>query len=182
MNTRRLLLIPAAATALICAGGCASAPKVIDRTVPGPQVAANPDSFSLGVANVMSMKIAFEGVGFQPDDTVSISLVGSDNTEIPLKIAKVDADGTFNTVLNDSLDDVLIKSVSILRADVSTATGKAQVVVSQPPVPAGSYRLKVISLEGEATAESTMNLQEPGMGDRTMDWIGGLAGIIVNKT
>ncbi|MFH1239145.1 MAG: hypothetical protein V1653_03430, partial [bacterium] len=56
--------------------GCTAPPKVLDRSFSGPQVVMNPQVIPLGVAKLMDTNIVFNGSGFQPGDSVFISLIG----------------------------------------------------------------------------------------------------------
>ncbi|MEW6333386.1 MAG: hypothetical protein AB1558_03900, partial [Thermodesulfobacteriota bacterium] len=84
---------------LVFALGCSAPPKMLDRSISGPQLVMNPQVIPLGVAKLMDTNFVFEGSGFKPNDTVFISLVGQKNVDTSLVLAKVQKDGTFRAEL-----------------------------------------------------------------------------------
>jgi hypothetical protein len=70
--------------------GCATAQKEFDPNIKGPQVIAEPDRIRLGIARVMGMEIVFMGKGFQPGDSVFVTLVGVKKGEAVVDIPIAD--------------------------------------------------------------------------------------------
>ena len=93
--------------------GCASAPKTLDSSVASPQVIVNPESVSLGVASLLGEKIVFEGAGFEPEDSVFITLFGPNETEAIVADSKVGSDGKFTATIG-----TLAKVTGILKLKV----------------------------------------------------------------
>ncbi len=160
--------------------GCASAPKTLNPAVTGPQIIANPEAISLGVANLLGQKIVFEGSGFKPDDSVFITLYGPDKTQMIVANGKVGADGKFSAEV-----EMMTKVMKFLNANVrGKLTGESyerSVVITDPPIPAGTYRAKVSSLYSSETAETKVIFNEPSTGDRFKDWLGKKAGKIIDE-
>ena len=87
---------------LILATGCATAPKMFDPNIAGPQVIVSPDRVSMGVANFLKKtELTFEGRGFEPNDSVFIKIMGVENKgeiiDIPIADGEVDEKGNFKT-------------------------------------------------------------------------------------
>jgi hypothetical protein len=162
--------------------GCASPPKTLDRSVPGPQVIVNPGSIRLGVAKLMDTVIVFEGSGFKPGDSIFITLLGPNETKAIVAEGPIKPDGTFKVELGKSSINKLTKAMEILRADiVPNEKFEPVVVISQPPIPKGIYTVKVTSMMSPLTAETKLEVKGPTVIDSVMDWIGGLTGKIKHK-
>jgi hypothetical protein len=133
---------------------CATAPKEFDPNVSGPQVIVEPDSVSMGVATLTKTPIVFRGKGFQPGDSVFISLQGvkkgDQMANVPIADAEVDKNGNFT-------------------ASVST------------PMPAGAYTAKAVSMDSGKKAECKLVIREPSTMDRFKDWVGVQMGKIEKK-
>ena len=56
--------------------GCAHTEKAFNPQVTGPQMIVEPDVITLGVAKVMDTEFVFRGKGFQPEDSVFITMLG----------------------------------------------------------------------------------------------------------
>lgn len=189
--------------------GCARrGPNIINPAVTAPQLVVKPDAISLGVATLMATDIVFEGAGFQPGDSVFISLVrqdgatgaittrivnpdgtftfvgpgGADSTGLVVADSKVNPDGTFNTAVKG-----LGKITGILRADMAIDTYSEDaeygqsIVITQEPVPAGVYTARATGMLSDQTAETTLIINKPSMTDRLKDWIGKKMGKIQDK-
>lgn len=161
--------------------GCASAPKTLDPALSGPQVIVNPESISLGAANLLGQKIVFEGSGFEPDDSVFVTLLGPNKTEAVVANGKVGSSGKFTAAV-----DTLAKVTGILRGTVSGKYKKdgsydQYVVLTQPPIPAGTYTAKVTSMLSDKTAETKLIVKEASIGDSLKDWLGKRLGKIQDK-
>ena len=162
--------------------GCASPPKTLDRSVPGPQVIVNPESIRLGVAKLMDTVIIFEGSGFKPGDSMFITLLGPNETKAIVAEGPIKPDGTFKVELGKSSINKLTKAMEILKADiVSNEKFEPVVVISQPSIPKGVYTVKVTSMLSNLTAETKLMVKGPTIIDSVMDWIGGLTGKIEHK-
>jgi hypothetical protein len=162
--------------------GCASPPKTLDRSVPGPQVIVNPGSIRLGVAKLMDTVIVFEGSGFKPGDSIFITLLGPNETKAIVAEGPIKPDGTFKVELGKSSINKLTKAMEILKADiVPNEKFEPVVVISQPPIPKGLYTVKVTSMMSSLTAETKLTVKGPTVIDSVMDWIGGLTGKIKHK-
>ncbi len=164
--------------------GCAgapTAPATLDPAVSKPQLIVNPESISLGVAKLTGTKIVFEGSGFNPDDSVFITLFGPNKTEVAVANGKVGRDGKFAAPVG-----TLAKVSGILKGTVSgkyAADGAYDqfIVLTQPPIPAGVYTAKATSMLSNRTAETKFTIEEPSGGDSLKDWLGGLMGKIQDK-
>ena len=161
--------------------GCASAPKTLDPALSGPQVIVNPESISLGAANLLGQKIVFEGSGFEPDDSVFVTLLGPNKTEAVVANGKVGSSGKFTAAV-----DTLAKVTGILRGTVSGKYKKdgsydQYVVLTQPPIPSGTYTAKVTSMLSDKTAETKLIVKEASIGDSLKDWLGKRLGKIQDK-
>lgn len=188
--------------------GCAHSPNIINPAVTGPQIAVNPDSIRLGVATLMGTDIIFEGAGFQPDDSVFISLAGpgnteggitnriknpdgtftfigpagSDNTGVIVADSKVKPDGTFTATITK-----LAKITGILRADIAFDTYSEDanygqsIIITQEPVATGVYTARATGMLSNQMAETKFTISNPSIIDRLKDWIGKKMGKIQDK-
>ena len=154
-------------------------PIVIDPYVYGPQVIVNPDAASLGVASLIGTDIVFEGVGFQPGESVFITLEGVEDDEVVVASDTVNADGTFSAEVTN-----LVKVTEILRGDMEFDTYSEDgqydtvVLITQMSIPAGSYTARATGMLSNREAETTFTFTEPSKGDRLKDWIGAKKGKI----
>jgi hypothetical protein len=162
--------------------GCSSPPKTLDRSVSGPQVIVNPESIRLGIAKLMATDIVFEGAGFKPGDSIFISLLGPEETKAIVAEAQIKQDGTFRAELGQSSMSKLTKAMEILRGDIE-ANEKFEpiVVITKPPIPEGTYTVKVTSMLSKQTAETKLNVKGPSIVDRTKDLLGRMLGKIRYK-
>ncbi|MBF0121615.1 MAG: hypothetical protein HQK79_22515, partial [Desulfobacterales bacterium] len=158
--------------------GCAKAPKQFDPTVQGSQMIVEPETVRVGVAKIMGTNIVFQGKGFQPKDSVFVKLMGvkkgEQTIDIPIADGNVDDQGNFKATV-----EKLVKVTEFLRANVTLNDQMEQIVViSNPPIPAGTYKVKAESMESKATAEATFTIKNPSMTDKLKDFIGGMLGKI----
>ena len=161
--------------------GCASSPKEFDPNISGPQIIVEPDTIRLGVARMKDTKIVFKGKGFQPQDSVFVKLLDVDKNgekvDVPIADGNVDKFGYFTAEVG-----TLVKIAELLRAKLgSNEKMETIVIITQPPIPEGTYTAKAISMESERTAQCELLLKAPSLLDRFKDWVGGLLGKIVKK-
>jgi hypothetical protein len=161
--------------------GCATTPKALNPAISGPQLIVNPESISLGVAALSGTKIVFEGSGFKPNDSVFITLFGPNKTEAVVADGKVGPDGKFTATVG-----TLAKVTGILKGNVSgkyAADGSYDqfIVITQPPIPAGTYTAKATSMLSNQTAETKLIIEEPSAIDSLKDWLGIKTGKIMDK-
>lgn len=164
--------------------GCATAPKApatLDPGIKKAQLIVNPDSASLGVAELSGTKIVFEGSGFKPGDSVFISLIGN-GVDVAVADAKIGADGKFTAPMG-----TLGKVVGILKGTVSgkyakDGTYEQFIVITQPPIAAGEYTARATSMLSDRTAETKFTLNNPSFGDKLKDGLGEALGKIDNRT
>ena len=55
------------------------------------------------------------------------------------------------------------------------------IVVTQPPMPAGTYTAKAVSMDSDKKAECKLTVREPSAMDRFKDWMGVQMGKIEKK-
>ncbi|MGD8984980.1 MAG: hypothetical protein PVI53_13205 [Desulfobacteraceae bacterium] len=161
--------------------GCASSPKEFDPNITGPQMIVEPDTIRLGVARMKDTKIVFKGKGFQPEDSVFVKLLAVDKNgkkvDVPIADGNVDKNGYFTAQVG-----TLVKIAELLRAKLgSNEKMETIVIITQPPIPEGTYTAKAISMESEREAQCELILKGPSLLDRLKDWIGGLLGKIQKK-
>jgi len=172
----------AAVAVLVFAYGCSTPPKVLDRSLSGPQLVMNPAVIPLGVAKLMDTNIVFEGSGFKPGDTVFVSLIGQKDVNVSLVLTKVDANGGFRAEVGQSSLAKLAKITGILRANIVTNEAFEQVVVlTRPTIPAGAYTARATGLFSSLTAETPVTVAEPTFFNRIMDGIADTLGKIEDK-
>jgi hypothetical protein len=169
-----------AACGVLLISGCSQV-KALDKSVTAPQLIVNPETVRLGVAKMKDTSLVFSGSGFEPADSVFINLlnVPVDGKKENLSIAagEVGKDGTF-----DAKVDLLTKVSDFLRADVgSNEEMETIVIVSRPPMPAGAYTARAVSMLSDKTADCTLVVKEPSLIDRIKDWLGVKLGKIVKK-
>jgi hypothetical protein len=161
--------------------GCATAQKEFDPNIKGPQMIAQPYEIRLGIARVMGMDIVFKGQGFQPGDSVFVSLLGVNKGEevvdIPIADGEVDHDGYFNAKIGK-----LAKISELLRVELGENEKlETIIIVRQPPIAEGVYKARAVSMESDKKAECQLVLKGPSILDRFKDWMGGVLGKIVKK-
>lgn len=162
--------------------GCATAPSQrFDPGIQGPQMIVQPESVSLGVAAMSGASIVFKGNGFQPKDSVFIQLLGVRKgdklTQIPVADAEIDEKGAFQAQVA-----TLVRVAEFLNAAISSNEKMENIiVVSQPPIPPGTYTARAVSMESDKTAECKVTFTEPSAMDGFKDWLGGVMGKIVRK-
>jgi len=161
--------------------GCASSPKEFDPNIKGPQMIVEPDTIRLGVARMKDTKILFKGKGFQPEDSVFVKLLGVDKNgekvDVPIAEGNVDNFGYFTAEVG-----ILVKIAELLRAKLgSNEKMETIVIITQPPIPEGTYTAKAVSMESEKEAQCELVFKGPSLLDRLKDWIGGLLGKIEKK-
>lgn len=167
---------------LICVVvGCASSPSGYQKNTAGPQVRVDPGTIRLGVARLSGSQILFKGKGFEPGDSVFINLLGvkkdGKETDIPIADAQVDKDGSFIAEVG-----MLPKINEILRAEVgSNEKMETVIIISQPPIPEGTYTVRAVSMESDKTADTELMVRGPSVLDKVKDWLGALLGKIEKK-
>ena len=161
--------------------GYAEQAKALNPGVKGPQLIVNPESIRLGVAKVMKTDIVFSGSGFEPGDSVFIKLLGvpvsGEKKDLAIASADVEKDGTFTAPVG-----LLTKASDFLRAEIGVnKKGKPAPVISQPPMPPGTYTAQAVSMLSDKKAQCALEVKKPSLLDRLKDWIGVMLGKIVKK-
>ena len=161
--------------------GCSQPVKTLDPGVTGPQVIVNPDTVRLGVGKIYDTKLVFSGSGFEPGDSVFIRLLGvpgnGKKVDLVIACADVGKDGTFDATVG-----LLTKVSDFLRAKIGTnKKGKPAPIITQPPMPAGIYTARAVSMLSDNTADCILNVKDPSLCNRFMDWLGVKFGKIVIK-
>ena len=169
------------ACGIFVTSGCSQPVKTLDPGVTGPQLIVNPETVRLGVAKMKDTKIVFSGSGFEPGDSVFIKLlnVAVEGKKVDLSIASADVekDGTFNAKVG-----ILAKVSDFLRAKIgSNEKMENIIIITQPPMPAGTYTARAISMLSDKKAECILEVKEPSLIDKLKDWLGTLLGKIVKK-
>lgn len=168
--------------------GCAHTEKEFNPKITGPQMIVEPEVITLGVARVMDTQFVFRGKDFQPEDSVFITLLGvkkGDKTiDIPIFDGDVDKNGCFTIKTKPGYDPagLTFKIGILLRAKTGTnKKGKTILVITQPPIPEGLYKIRAVSMESDKKAECTLLIKGPSFMDKVKDWLGGLLGKIEKK-
>ena len=161
--------------------GCATAAKEFDPNISGPQLIVEPETIRLGVARMKSTPIVFQGKGFQPEDSVFITLQGVKKGDEIINAAIADGEvgkgGEFSAKVS-----MLVKVSELLRAKIgSNEKLETIIIVTQPPIEEGTYTVRAVSMESDAVAECKLIVKGPSILDRIKDWIGGLLGKIQKK-
>jgi hypothetical protein len=161
--------------------GCGNAQKEFDPNIKGPQMIAEPNEIRLGIARVMGMEIVFKGQGFQPGDSVFVTLMGVKKREavvdIPIADGEVDRDGYFKAEIGK-----LGKISELLRVELGENEKlETIIIVTQPPIPEGVYTARAVSMESDKKAECQLVLKGPSILDRFKDWMGKVFGKIVKE-
>jgi len=166
---------------LLLISGCSEPARTLNKEIDSPQVIVNPGEVRLGVAKLRATKIVFSGSGFEPGDSVFIKLlnVPFNEKKIDLSIASADIDehGTFNATVG-----TLTKISDFLRAKIGSNEKMENIlIITSPPMPAGTYTARAISMLSDREAECTLKARGPSLIDRIKDWIGVKLGKIVRK-
>ncbi|MGQ9646129.1 MAG: hypothetical protein ACUVWO_06265 [Thermodesulfobacteriota bacterium] len=174
-----VVLVSLMSVGLLRLAGCSNPPKKLDPSKSGPQVIVNPETIRLGIAKVLDTPIVFEGSGFKSKESIYIELSGPNQTKLVVAESVVQQDGTFKAEVSK-----LTRITEILRADASFEIEKKYrefVIISQPPIPEGLYRAKVVCMSSDMTAETKLNVKGPSILDRTKDLLGRMLGKIRYK-
>jgi len=161
--------------------GCSEAIKTLDQGIKGPQIIVNPSTVRLGVAKMKGTKIVFSGSGFQPGDSVFIKLlnvpVNGKKVDLSVAAADVEKNGTFTAEIG-----ILTKISDFLRAKLgSNEKMENIIIITNPPMSAGAYTARAVSMLADKKAECTLNVKGPSLIDRLKDWLGVKLGKIVKK-
>jgi len=166
---------------ILLISGCSEPAKTLDKGVKGPQIIVNPGTVRLGVAKLRATKFVFSGSGFEPGDSVFINLlnvpVNGKKADIAIASADVEEDGTFHAEVG-----TLTKVSDFLRAKIgSNEKMENIIIITGPPLPAGTYTTRAISMLSDRKAECALDVTGPSLIDRIKDWIGVMLGKIVKK-
>jgi hypothetical protein len=126
-------------------------------------------------------KIVFSGSGFEPGDSVFIKLlnvpVNGKKVDLSIAAADIEKNGTFNAKVG-----ILTKVSDFLRAKIgSNEKMETIIIITRPPMPAGKYTARAISMLSDKKAECILEVKGPSLIDRLKDWLGTLLGKIVKK-
>ncbi len=161
--------------------GCSGSVKALDMSVKGPQMIVNPQTVRVGIARIIDTNIVFSGAGFEPGDSVFITLldVPMNGEKVDLAIAdgNVGKDGVFHAKVGK-----LTKISDFLRAALGTnKKGENAPVITRPPMPPGIYTAQATSMLEDIKAECTLEVKGPSLFDRIKDWLGVKMGKIIKK-
>ena len=161
--------------------GCSGSVKTLDMSVKGPQMIVNPQTVRVGIARIIDTNIVFSGAGFEPGDSVFITLldVPMNGEKVDLAIAdgNVGKDGIFHAPVGK-----LTKISDFLRASLGTnKKGENAPVITRPPMPPGIYTARATSMLADIKAECTLEVKGPSLFDRIKDWLGVKMGKIIKK-
>jgi len=161
--------------------GCSETVKTLDQGIKGAQLIVNPGTVRLGVAKMKGTKIVFSGSGFEPGDSVFIKLlnvpVNGKKVDLSVAAADIEKNGTFNAKVG-----ILTKISDFLRAKLgSNKKMENIIIVTNPPMPAGAYTARAVSMLSDKKAECILNIKGPSLIDRLKDWLGVKLGKIVKK-
>jgi len=167
-------------TGLFFLSGCKKTNK-LNPEVSDPQIIVNPDNIRLGVARVTKTEIVFQGSGFQPDDSVFISLIGPDDIKVVVADSRVYPDGKFTAKVTP-----LAKVTGILKASITgtfAADGRYNqiLVITRDPIPTGAYTAVATGMISNQKAEVKFTISKPDLIDNIKDWLGKKAGKIQVK-
>ena len=161
--------------------GCTLPEKEFDPNIKGPQVIAHPEIISLGVAALTKTPLVFKGKGFLPGDSVFISLLGVKKKDKAVDLAIADANIDKNGYFTAKVS-TLVKVSELLQAKIgSNKKMENIIVITQPPIPAGTYTVRAVSMESDKKAECKLVVNKPSLLDRFKDWLGIKMGKIVEK-
>lgn len=161
--------------------GCAATPKEFNPNIMGPQMIVEPETIRLGIATLKDTPVVFKGKGFQPGDSVFVELLGvnrkGQKINVPVADGNVDKRGYFKAKVG-----TLVKVSELLRAKLgSNKEMETIIIITQPPIPEGTYTARAVSMESDRKAECELVVKGPNLLDRFKDWLGGLLGKIVKK-
>ncbi len=161
--------------------GCAGAPKPFDPDVKGAQMIVGPDHISLGVATLTKTPLVFKGKGFEPEDSVFITLLnvpkGNKTVHVPIADAEVDKKGCFTAKVS-----TLVKVTQFLNAKLgSNKKMENIIIVTQPPIPPGTYTARAVSMMSDKFAVCKLLVQSPSPLEKFKDDLGEAMGKIVIK-
>lgn len=159
------------------ASGCAGPVHRLDDALAGPQLVVNPDTLRLGVAKVMKTDVVFSGAGFSPEEKIMVVLRGNGpatkGVVVPLGYGTADAEGRFTVSVEKKM-----KIYNLLKADVTFGEKGAIVLVSGPPVPAGTYTARATGYRSDRQAACALTLAPPSLFDRVKDRLARMLGKI----
>lgn len=160
--------------------GCQGTNK-LNPDISDPQIIVNPDTIRMGVAHVTKTEIVFQGSGFQPDDSVFISLIGPDDIKVALADSRVYPDGKFTAKVTP-----LAKVTGILKANITgtfstDGTYNQILVITRDPIPAGAYTAVATGMISNQQAEVKFTIGKPNLIDNIKDWLGKKMGKIQFK-
>jgi hypothetical protein len=161
--------------------GCSGSVKTLDMSKKEAQMIVNPQTVGVGIARIMDTNIVFSGAGFEPGDSVFITLldVPMNGEKISLAIADGDVgkDGTFHASVG-----TLTKISDFLRAELGTnKKGENAPVITRPPIPPNIYVARATSMLSDKKAVCALEVKEPSLFDRIKDWLGVKMGKIIKK-
>ena len=161
--------------------GCAKSPRTFDPALKGPQVMVEPESVSLGVVTLVKTPIVFKGKGFDPNDSVFVSILnvkkGDKTVDLPIAEGEADKDGNFTAPVG-----TISKVSDILNAQIASNENlETVIIVNQSTIPAGTYTAKAISFNSDETATCEITFKEPLLLDAMMDMLGRLSGKVKKK-
>jgi hypothetical protein len=169
------------ACGVFAAAGCSQPVKTLNPGVTGPQLIVNPETVRLGVAKIKDTKLFFSGSGFEPGDSVFVKLlkvpVNGERVDLSIASADIREDGTFDATVG-----LLTKVSDFLRAKIgSNEKMENIIIITRPPMPAGIYTARAISMLSDKTADCTLNVKGPSLFNRLKDWLGVKLGKIVRE-
>jgi hypothetical protein len=161
--------------------GCSGSVKTLDPNVKGPQMIVNPQTVRVGVARIIDTNIVFSGAGFEPGDSVFISLrdvpMNGERVDLAIADGNVGKDGAFHAPV-----EKLTKISDFLRASLGTnKKGENAPVITRPPMPPGIYKAQATSMLADIRAECMLEVKGPSLFDRIKDWLGVKMGKIIKK-
>ena len=161
--------------------GCAAPPKKFDPGIKGPQMIVEPGAVSVGVVSMLRTPLVFKGKGFDPEDSVFITLInvkkGDKFVHVPIADGEVDKNGFFTAKVS-----TLVKVSELLNAKLgSNKKMETTVIVSKPPIAPGTYTARAVSMESDKIAVCKLVIEAPWGLDGLKDWIGKSKGKIVEK-
>ena len=162
--------------------GCAGTPMKFNPDSVAPQLIVDPPAIRLGIARLLNdTPLVFQGKGFKPGDSVFVTIVGvkkdGGTADMPIADAVVEADGQFKAEVTKP-----VKITELLQADTALNDQmEMYVVISRPPIPAGTYTVRAESMDSDKKAECQLVVKDPSLGDGIKDWLGGLLGKIKKK-
>ena len=161
--------------------GCAAPPKPFDPGIKGPQMLVEPGTISVGVVSMLRTPIVFRGKGFDPEDSVFITLLnvkkGDKVVHVTIAAGDVDKNGFFTAKVS-----TLAKVSELLNAKLgSNKKLETTIIVSQPPIAPGKYTARAVSMESDKIAVCKLVIEAPWGLDDFKDWVGKKKGKIVEK-